>query len=257
MNKNSYLSSMFSFWIFKSWVLILLFIAIPSQTAFAQDPDEDDDVEVFFDDEEGYDDDEYYEDDEEYLDDEYEDYDEDDYEDDEEEYDEEDEEGDEESDTDLSDEADRLGYTIDIAGSSPRFVNEHLQEYSSSVDARMSVEFPLLMRVLGTKFRFGVEVGTFKFEHALPPALGKAKGITAMGILAFPAGPGKIKVGSGVIGKSFGFMAEVTYGLNIGGILDIRLGLRTTEALNLQDSESNMLGHVGWMDGVVMMGINL
>jgi len=268
MNKNRHLHSAFFGVLFKSWMLILLFFVMPINVTYGQDSE--DDVEVFFDDEEfddeDYDDDEYlddeeYEDgeydDEEYDDEEYEDeeYEDDEYEDDE--YEDDEYEDDEASDTELSDEADRLGYTLDIAVSSPRFVNTTLEDYNSYVDARLGFEFPMLMRVLGMKFRFGVEVGTYKFEHALPPAVAKVKGVTAMGIIAFPAGPGKIKLGAGMIGDSFGFMGEASYGLSIGGILDLRLGFRSTEVLGVSTDLGTKLGHGSWMDGVVLIGINL
>jgi len=269
MNKNRHLHSAFFGVLFKSWMLILLFFVMPINVTYGQDSE--DDVEVFFDDEEfddeDYDDDEYlddeeYEDgeydDEEYDDEEYEDeeYEDEEYEDDE--YEDDEYEDDEASDTELSDEADRLGYTLDIAVSSPRFVNTTLQDYNSNVDARLSFEFPMLMRVLGVKFRFGAEIGTFKFERAKPPNMGQlASGITGLGLLVFPAGPGKVKIGTGMIGGSFGFMAEASYGLSIAGLLDLRFGFRTTEALNLSTSNDTKLGHGSWMDGVILLGINL
>lgn len=245
------------------WIFLSCLILIPSNSLYAQDPDDIDDVEEFFGDDEEYYDDEEYEDDE-YLDDEeYEEgeYDDEDYVDDEEYYD--DEEGleEDEGDEELVDEAENMGFTIDLAGSSPRFVNMNLQDYSSNVDIRAGVEFPLLMQVLNMRFRFGVELGTFSFENQVPSAINKPgdtyKGMVALGLLSFPAGPGKIKVGTGLVGNSLGFMMEASYGIRIGGILDVRGGIRATEVLNGTTSKELNLGHTGWMDGVLLLGINL
>jgi hypothetical protein len=238
------------------WALLSLLILAPTSSLYAQDPDDVDDVEEFFGDDEEYEDDEYeddeYLDDDEYEDDEYED--DEDYEDDEEYEDEFDESEDNEV---LSDEAENLGYTIDLQGGSPRFVNKNIIDWGSNVDIRGSVEFPVLMQVLGMKFRFGAEIGTFNFTHTLPPGTDTYTGISAMGILAFPAGPGKIKLGTGIVGSSPGFIMEATYGIRIGGILDIRGGFRSTEVINATTKEELELGHTGWVDGIIVLGINL
>jgi len=221
-------------------------IILPSTKIYAQDDVED--VEEFFGDD---DEDEFYDDEDEYLDD-------DEYEDDEE------FEDDEDFEEELSDEAENLGYTIDLAMGSPRFTNPVLMSWNSNVDLRASVEFPLLMQLMGARFRFGVEVGSFKFENAKfnedNPAikLGETfSGITAMGIISFPAGPGKIKFGLGLVGSSPGFSMEASYGLRIGELLEIRGGIRSTEALTAKTSESAEIGRAGWMDGQIVLGINL
>ena len=245
------------------WVCLSILILAPTSNLYAQDPDDVDDIEEFWGDDEEYEDDEYeddeylddeeYEDDEEYDDEEYEEYDDEEYE----EYDDEEYEDDETDDTELADEADILGYTIDLAGGSPRFVNMNLQDWGSSVDLRASIEFPILMQVLGMRFRFGAEVGTFKFEHDMPPKKDLYNGITAMGLISFPAGPGKIKFGAGIVGASPAFMMEASYGFKVGGILDIRGGIRSTEVMEGKTTEELLLGRTGWMDGVLLLGINL
>jgi hypothetical protein len=235
---------------FVLWAFLILLILAPTSNLYAQDPDDVDDVEEFFGDDDEYEDDEEYDD--EYLDD-------DEYEDDE--YEDEYEDDDEYEDEELSDDAENLGYTIDLAGSSPRFVNMNLIDWSSNIDLKASVEFPVLMQILGMRFRFGVEVGTFKFENKIPsqvnPPDDTYSGITGMGIISFPAGPGKIKFGGGIVGKSPGFMMEASYGIKIGGTLDVRGGIRATEVLNGETSKNTVLGHTGWMDGVLLLGINL
>jgi len=50
---------------------------------------------------------------------------------------------------------------------------------------------------------------------------------------------------------------EATYGFKVGGILDIRGGIRSTEVFNGKTTESFELGHIGWMDGIIVLGINL
>ena len=67
--------------------------------------------------------------------------------------------------------------------------------------------------------------GTFGFEDAMPPKTAELKGITAMGITSFPVGPGKIKLGIGIIGSSVGSMFESSYGFKLSS-LSIRVGVR-------------------------------
>ena len=85
----------------------------------------------------------------------------------------------------------------------------------------------------------------------------KISGITAMGIISFPAGPGKIKFGAGLVGSSPGFSMEASYGIRIGEMVEVRGGIRSTEALNAKTSASNELGRTGWMDGQIVLGVNL
>ena len=233
-------------------------IILPSTKIHAQDDVED--VEEFFGDD---DEDEYYDDEDEYLDDD--EYEDDEYYDDEDEYEDDEEfEDDEDYEEELSDEAENLGYTIDLAMGSPRFTNPVLMSWNSNVDLRASVEFPLLMQVMGARFRFGVEVGSFKFENAKfnedNPAIQIGEtfsGITAMGVVSFPAGPGKIKFGLGLVGSSPGFSMEASYGLRIGEMLEIRGGSRSTHALTAKTSETAEIGRVGRMVGQIVLGINL
>ena len=235
------------------WAFLSLLVLAPASSLYAQDPDEEEDLQEFFGDDE-----EFFEDEEEYLEDEeFGDEDEEfaDEEEDEEEAEDDAELTDEEAEGQLADQADRLGYTIDITASSPRYVNEELLKWNSSVNARVSIEFPLLMQLLGAQFRFGAEIGFFGFEDAMPPQKATLKGITAMGMLAFPAGPGKVKVGMGLAGKAFGLIAEATYGLRIGP-MDVRAGARTTEILGAEDSECMPI-RAAWWDGLLSVGINL
>jgi len=258
------------------WVLYLFFLfllAVPSSVSYAQDVD--DEGEMFWGDEE--EDEEEYEEDDEYMEDEEE------YEDEEEEY--EDEEGDEDlyeeeeeeeeeyedidyeeeddydsEDVGLADEAETMGWSIDISGSSPRFVNESLMTWNSSINLRASIEAPFLMQVMGMKFRFGAEFGNYGFEDALPPKTAELKGITAMGITSFPVGPGKIKTGIGIIGSSVGTMFESSYGIKLGS-LSVRVGFRYAKILtpgsDVKEAFIVEPETLNWMDGLVSVGINL
>ena len=244
------------------WGFLFLIIISPSATLVAQD-----DVEEYWGDDEEYDE---YDDEDEYLDDdEYEDEDEYEYED-EEYYEDEDEEDEDRkannrnSGQRIEDAAERLGYTVDLTLGSPRFVNPMLMYWNSTIELRASVEFPVLMQVMGARFRFGAEAGNFKFTNAnyqeingSPVALDATfSGITIMGIMSFPAGPGKIKIGAGMVGSSFGYTMESSYGIRIGS-MEVRGGIRSTEALSGKTEDSVNLGRVGWMDGQIVLGINL
>jgi hypothetical protein len=245
------------------WACLFLLIIVPTSTVYGQDSE--DDVEEYFGEDDEYEDDEY--EDDEYLEDgEYDDEEYDDEDEYDEEYDDEDEYDEDEEEDPIEDIAENLGYTIDLALGSPRFTNRVLMDWTSAVDIRASVEFPILMQLLGANFRFGAEVGSFKFENAIPKEeadgsllkLGeKISGITAMGIVSFPAGPGKIKFGAGIVGSSPGFSMEASYGIRIGEMVEIRGGIRSTETLNAKTSESNELGRAGWMDGQIVLGVNL
>ena len=247
------------------WLLLSVFIAVPSQIVYAQDVDEEgemfwgDDEEEYEDDEEEYEDDEEeYEDDEE----EYED-DEEEYEDNEEEYEDDEEEYEDDfdsEDVDLADQAENMGWSIDISGSSPRFVNESLMTWNSSINLRASIEAPFLMQVMGMRFRFGAELGTYGFEDSMPPKTSELKGITAMGITSFPVGPGKIKLGIGIIGSSVGSMFESSYGFKFGSIA-LRVGIRYAKILtpgsDIKESFVVEPETLNWMDGLVAVGISL
>ena len=248
---------------FRYLLICVFFVAgNPSFYLQAQNPDEE--GEIFWDDDEEYeieedefeeeeylDDDDYYEDDEEFEDD----------------YEEEDDEEYEENDQfeeieESANQVDRSGWSLDISGAAARLVNRTLwKEYGlnesvwePSIQGKVSIEAPYMLQVLGLRFRIGAEVGTFGFID-LTPRAAELKGISAIILASIPAGPGKIKMGTGVFGKSMGFMFEATYGIALGA-LDLRLGLRSTELMSAIDDKDRSLGHLGWMDGVMALGIN-
>ena len=150
----------------------------------------------------------------------------------------------------------RLGYTLNIIGSSPGFVNHQLRTYNSGMDFRAAFEFPMLLEMGPFRFRLGAEVGTFKFTNYKPIG-GTYSGVHVTGILSFPAGPGQVRLGGGMVGKGFGFIAENSYGFALGDALDIRLGIRSTTAINVTDDKSNKLGTVSWLDGIIVLGVSL
>ena len=150
----------------------------------------------------------------------------------------------------------RLGYTLNIIGSSPGFVNHQLRTYNSGMDFRAAFEFPMLLEMGPFRFRLGAEVGTFKFTNYKPIG-GTYSGVHVTGILSFPAGPGQVRLGGGMVGKGFGFIAENSYGFALGDALDIRLGIRSTTSLNVTDDKSNKLGTVSWLDGIIVLGVSL
>ena len=250
------------------WLLLFLIVVTSSEYVYAQDPGDeegemfwgDDDVD-YEEEEDDYEEeeDDYYEDDE-YEEESYEGEDDsyyDDNESDESEYDYRD---DEES---SAKEIDRSGWSVDISGSSAMLVNYTLWKefglsdsaWTPGVDARVSIEAPYMFNILGIRFRAGAEFGTFGFTD-LTPRAAELKGVTAAGLVSFPAGPGKIKLGTGLFGSSMGFMFEASYGIALGAI-DIRLGIRTTEILKGKDSTERELGHLGWMDGIMVLGVNI
>jgi len=160
------------------------------------------------------------------------------------------------SDLELADQARKMGYTVTFTGSSPGYVSHALTTYNSKTDYRISVEFPLLMQIAGVRFRFGVEFGKFSFTNYLPIG-GQYAGNTVIGLLSFPAGPGQVKIGYGRIGGFNGFIAENSYGFAIGNVLGLRVGIRSTTGLNVENSQKAKLGTASWMDGFISLGFNL
>jgi len=173
-------------------------------------------------------------------------------------------EGDDSFDEEFSDEpeesvaeaASRLGYTLNIIGSSPGFVNHQLSTYNSGMDFRAAFEFPMVLEMGPFRFRLGAEVGTFKFTNYKPIG-GTYSGVHVTGILSFPAGPGQVRLGAGMVGSGFGVIAENSYGFGVGDALDIRIGLRSTTAFNVTDDKNNKLGTVSWLDGILVLGVSL
>ena len=161
-----------------------------------------------------------------------------------------------EEEENIAEAASRLGYTLNIVGTSPGFVNHGLRTYNSGVNFRASFELPMLLQIGPVRFRVGAEVGTFKFANYKPIG-GTYSGVHATGILSFPAGPGQVKIGGGMVGKGLGFIAENSYGFALGNALDIRLGIRSTTAFGVKDDKKNDIGTASWMDGLLILGISL
>jgi hypothetical protein len=59
------------------------------------------------------------------------------------------------------------------------------------------------------------------------------------------------------VGDVFGFTAESSYGFALGNTVEIRLGVRTTTALGVIDTEGAELGTASWMDGVLILGVSI
>jgi len=250
-----------------SFLLGLLLVLTPCSIVYAQDEEDDSVEEIFWGDEEedaGLDEEFDFSEDEEFGEEDMEGFEfEDDAFDEEFGEDEFEDEGDdfsedfeEEPEEDIGAAANRLGYTLNIIGSSPGFVNHQLRTYNSGVDFRASFEFPMLLQIGSLRFRLGAEVGTFKFSNYKPIG-GVFSGVHVTGILSFPAGPGQVRVGGGMIGSGFGLILENSYGFALGDALDIRLGVRSTTAFNVTDDKKNKLGTVGWLDGILVLGVSL
>jgi len=242
-------------------LLLFIFLATPLDVTYAQDDsgeifwgeDEEEDEEFFEEDEEFLEDDEEFDEDpdaffdeeegeDEFVEDEFE----------EDEFD----EG-ELSSTDLSDEAMKVGYTLTIHGASPGLVSHSLYTYNSFVNFRIGIELPILMQVMGVRFRLGTELGTVKFEDYYPPATATYSGMTLLGLVSIPAGASQVKLGGGLVGGSVGVMVESTYGFTVGNALGVRLGMRYTGSAGAKNSEESELGVASWLEGVFVLAVTL
>ena len=201
---------------------------------FLEEDDFEDDPDAFFDEEEG---DEFYEDEGEFEEDEF-------------------DEG-ELSSTELSDAAMKVGYTLTIHGASPGLVSHALYTYNSFVNFRLGVEMPILMQIMGIRFRLGGELGTVKFEDYYPPATATYSGMTLLGLVSIPAGASQVKLGGGLVGGSVGVMVESTYGFTVGNALGVRLGMRYTGSTGAKNSEDTTLGVASWLEGVFVLAVTI
>ena len=241
--------------------LLFILLVTPLDVTYAQD----DSGEIFWGDEE--EDEEFFEEDEEFLEDD-EEFDEDpdaffDEEEGEDEFVEdefEEEEFDEEelSSTELSDDAMKVGYTLTIHGASPGLVSHSLYTYNSFVNFRIGVELPILMQVMGIRFRLGGELGTVKFEDYYPPATATYSGMTLIGLVSVPAGASQVKLGGGFVSGSIGMIVESTYGFTLGNALGVRIGMRYTGSTGAKNSEDEPFeGPASWLEGVFVLAVTL
>ena len=117
---------------------------------------------------------------------------------------------------------------------------------------------PVLMQVMGIRFRLGAELGTVKFEDYYPPATATYSGMTLIGLVSIPAGASQVKLGGGLVGSSVGMIVESTYGLTIGNALGARFGMRFTGSTGAKNSEDVAFeGPASWLEGVFVLAITL
>ena len=243
-------------------LLLFIFLATPLDVTYAQDDsgeifwgDEEEDEEFFEEDEEFLEDDEEFEDDPDAFFDEEEG--EDEFYEDEGEFEEEEFDEGELSSTELSDAALKVGYTLTIHGASPGLVSHSLYTYNSFVNFRLGVEMPILMQVMGIRFRLGAELGTMKFEDYYPPATATYSGMTLIGLVSIPSAASQVKIGGGLVGGSVGTIVESTYGFTVGNALGVRLGLRYTGSVAAKNSEEKKLGVASWLEGVLILAVTI
>jgi len=243
-------------------LLLFIFLATPLDVTYAQD----DSGEIFWGEDEE-EDEEFFEEDEEFLEDDEEfDEDPDAFFDDEEgedefvdegEFEEEEFDEGELSSTELSDDALKMGYTLTLHGASPGLVSHSLYTYNSFANFRLGIEMPVLMQVMGIRFRLGGELGTVKFEDYYPPATATYSGMTLLGLVSIPAGASQVKLGGGLVGGSVGVMVESTYGFTVGNALGVRLGMRYTGSTGAKNSEETTLGVASWLEGVFVLAVTI
>ena len=160
------------------------------------------------------------------------------------------------------------GFTIGFIGSLPSYVKDtaemNIVEYNSGIDFKLVFETPYQFQWLGLTYRPGLEIGTFDFKRTFTATPEQFTGMMVTATLSIPAGPGKFKLGTGMIGGNFGFTAENSYGLSLGEMFILSLGIRSTTAFGVvvdnpddQTDPLNNLGNVSWIDGLLIIGINL
>ncbi len=159
------------------------------------------------------------------------------------------------------------GFTIGFIGSLPSYVKDTagmtIVQYNTGIDFKLLFETPYQFQWLGLTYRPGLEIGTFDFKKT-NPFNEQYTGMMVTATLSIPAGPGKFKLGTGMIGSNFGFMLENSYGLSLGDVFKLSLGIRSTTAFGVvvdspgdPEDPTNNLGNVSWLDGLLIIGINL
>jgi len=159
------------------------------------------------------------------------------------------------------------GFTIGFIGSLPSYVKDtagmNIVQYNTGIDFKLVFETPYQFQWLGITYRPGLEIGTFDFKKT-NPFNEQYTGMMVTATLSIPAGPGKFKLGTGMIGGNFGFTLENSYGLSLGDIFKLSLGIRSTTAFSVvvdnpgdPEDPTNNLGNVSWIDGLLIIGINL
>lgn len=156
----------------------------------------------------------------------------------------------------FAEEARREGFTVQVSAASPGYVNNTLQTWNSMIDVRVSIDFPFLMQVGPVKFRLGAEVTTFSFENSLPVG-GEFGGVGVLGLVTFPAGPSSVQFGGGVMGSSPAFVVAQSFGLSVANVIDLRVGVRSTNAFNLPEDMNATGARASWLDGFVAVGYTL
>ena len=152
----------------------------------------------------------------------------------------------------------KVGYTLTIHGASPGLVSHSLYTYNSFVNFRLGGDMPVLMQVMGIRFRLGGELGTVKFEDYYPPATATYSGMTLIGLVSSPAGASQVKLGGGLVSGSVGIIVESTYGLTIGNALGIRFGMRYTGSTGAKNSEEVAVeGPASGLEGVFILAVTL
>lgn len=162
----------------------------------------------------------------------------------------------EQTGVELAEEARREGFTVQVSAASPGYVNNTLSNWNSGIDIRVSFDFPFLMQIGPIKFRLGAEVATFSFDNYLPIG-GEFGGVGILGIVTFPAGPSSVQIGGGVMGSSPAFVVAQSFGLSVANVVDLRIGVRSTNAFNLPEEMNATGSRASWMDGFVTVGYTL
>ena len=152
------------------------------------------------------------------------------------------------------------GFTIGFIGSLPSYVKDTagmtIIQYNTGIDFKLVFETPYQFQWLGLTYRPGLEIGTFDFQKTNPFSANYT-GMMVTATLSIPAGPSKFKLGTGMMGGSFGFTMENAYGLSLGEMFILSLGIRSTTAFGVVDDHNDDLGNVSWIDGLLIIGINL
>lgn len=129
------------------------------------------------------------------------------------------------------------GYIFKVAAVSPWLVGLGLDQWwASSVDARISVEFPPKYdnEGIAAPFRYLVEITSYSFVNKYPSG-GNFSGAAILGMLKFPVGPIKLLAGGGIYGFetiSAGALFGATYRIPFIKFLDITIDSRMNYTQN-------------------------
>ena len=144
------------------------------------------------------------------------------------------------------------GFTAKVSIASPWWLGATMQNWTSSTDARLSLEVPQQIQLGPVPISYSLEVSSFNFVNFYPQG-GELKGVALLVISRFPVGPLTGMAGGGIYGSTKvygGVTAGLSYGLNLFRYFRLSVDSRVHYVHNAISYEDNITAGGGavWLD---------